>query len=192
MSRRNSASSQTSWWQPSACWLVFVGYYANRRMTLRHGARVIREHVPANGEAADDVNLTRICEFTRPPASAPPAWGRGRHRPRVQRGVPRDMGLHPRRLHARRFAARHRKTAPASRAGGHPHGQERAIIPVPCPTSLIHSCRTALAMAACGAPPARAAATVKDRPHLQLCRRQAHRRSLKWRWYLQLGRLVAE
>jgi hypothetical protein len=32
---------------------VFVGYYANRRMTLRHGARVIREHVPANEEAAN-------------------------------------------------------------------------------------------------------------------------------------------
>jgi hypothetical protein len=33
------------------CWHVFVGYYARSRMTLRHGARVIREHTPANGEA---------------------------------------------------------------------------------------------------------------------------------------------
>ena len=34
------------------CWHVFVGYYSNRHMTLRHGARVIRKHIPANGEAA--------------------------------------------------------------------------------------------------------------------------------------------
>jgi hypothetical protein len=33
------------------CWHVFVGYYAKRRMTLRQGARVIREHNPANGQA---------------------------------------------------------------------------------------------------------------------------------------------
>jgi hypothetical protein len=32
-------------------WHVFVGYYAKRRMTLRQGARVIREHVPAIGQA---------------------------------------------------------------------------------------------------------------------------------------------
>jgi hypothetical protein len=32
-------------------WHVFVGYYANRRMTLRQGARVIREHIPATGQA---------------------------------------------------------------------------------------------------------------------------------------------
>jgi hypothetical protein len=33
------------------CWHVFVGHYARSRMTVRHGARVIREHVPANAEA---------------------------------------------------------------------------------------------------------------------------------------------
>jgi hypothetical protein len=32
-------------------WHVFVGYYAKRRMTLRHGARVIRERIPANAGA---------------------------------------------------------------------------------------------------------------------------------------------
>jgi hypothetical protein len=32
-------------------WHVFVGYYAKRRMTLRQGARVIREHIPAIGVA---------------------------------------------------------------------------------------------------------------------------------------------
>jgi hypothetical protein len=32
-------------------WHVFVGYYAKRRLTLRHGARLIREHTPASGEA---------------------------------------------------------------------------------------------------------------------------------------------
>jgi hypothetical protein len=32
-------------------WHVFVGYYAKRRMTLRQGARVIREHIPATGLA---------------------------------------------------------------------------------------------------------------------------------------------
>jgi hypothetical protein len=32
-------------------WHVFVGYYAKRRLTLRHGARVIRKHEPAIGQA---------------------------------------------------------------------------------------------------------------------------------------------
>jgi hypothetical protein len=34
-------------------WHVFVGYYSNRRLTLRHGARVIRKHIPATGEATN-------------------------------------------------------------------------------------------------------------------------------------------
>jgi hypothetical protein len=28
------------------CWDAFVRYYAKRRLTLRHGARVLREYVP--------------------------------------------------------------------------------------------------------------------------------------------------
>jgi hypothetical protein len=30
-------------------WQMFVGYYAKLRMTLRQGARLIREHIPATG-----------------------------------------------------------------------------------------------------------------------------------------------
>jgi hypothetical protein len=28
------------------CWDAFLRYYAKRRLTLRHGARVLREYVP--------------------------------------------------------------------------------------------------------------------------------------------------
>jgi hypothetical protein len=31
------------------CWDAFTRYYAKRRLTLRHGARVLREHVPPPG-----------------------------------------------------------------------------------------------------------------------------------------------
>ena len=34
------------------CFDLCVRYYAKRRLTLRHGARVLREHVPPDGPTA--------------------------------------------------------------------------------------------------------------------------------------------
>jgi hypothetical protein len=54
------------------CWHVFVGYYANRRMTLRHGARVIREHV-----LQTERRRTRNSEAGPPASTTPDLTQRG-------------------------------------------------------------------------------------------------------------------